>query len=204
MTAPLGWFLKYILRSSLVRRYHNISTLREDVVGRHTYSMLWIVYVLTGGKPSRELLLAVLEHDMPEGVLSDVSAAYKWLEPDIIEPLESAERKVRQLIGTDQIAQLVDLNGMTMVDDKIILKLADRLEAMLFLSHEHMALGNRQAHAIYLRYRRWVMETFETFRNPGEGLLRGALNKAKEMVQEMDIAWMDNTVTEEDFIRERS
>lgn len=200
VTPPLDWFLSYVMRSSLVKRFHNITTIREDTVGRHTYSMMWIVYLLTDGKPSASLLLAVLEHDQPEAVLSDVSSAYKWLAPDIKDPMDEAERKVRAIAGTSHLAEWTTPEGYEPVDEKIILKLADRLEAMLFIQHEYRALGNSQLRAVYLRYKSWVEEMIEIFPNS----LAPVMANAAKIVAAIDLMYLLNQTTEEDYIRARN
>jgi 5'-deoxynucleotidase YfbR-like HD superfamily hydrolase len=119
--------LHMIERSARVRRYHTEPVLHQQNVGEHTYGVMWIVYLLTDGQPSRDLLLAAMMHDAPEFYTGDIPAPTKRL-GDIKAVFDAIE---------DSVMDDLQLEMPTLTDAETrTLKLADCLEGALFCSWE--------------------------------------------------------------------
>lgn len=133
MNALLTRQLTMIVRSARVRRYHTEDTQQQQNVGEHTYGVMWLVYVLTNGACSKDLLLAAMMHDAPEYTTGDVPAPVK--KQYGVKPVFDAMED--ELFESLHIPQPVisDTEART-------LKLADCLEGALFCLSEAYR-GNR-------------------------------------------------------------
>lgn len=128
--------LEYIRAGGHVQRFHTKRTLMIDFVGHHSFNVAWLVHFMSphlGSVERYTLLLAALEHDLPEGEMGDVPAPSK------------RELGIRQLWGEAE-AQLQAEMGLgyesaLSAEGKRLLKLADALDGALFSAHER-AMGN--------------------------------------------------------------
>jgi len=164
--------LQYLVRSSLVKRYHNRSTHTVDTVGRHTYMVLWLVWILAERDPTANLLLAALNHDTQEAVTSDVSSPIKRI-PAVRAALADVEHKVDTAFGIPHEYELLPR-------EVVILDLADKLEGMLFCAHEIKGLGNMRLMGVYRRYQEYIQEVVARIRPQGE-LFAGIAARAEEL-----------------------
>lgn len=119
--------LRMIERSARVRRYHTEPVTHFQNVGEHTYGVMWFVYLLTDGQPSRDLLLAAMMHDAPEFDTGDIPAPTKRL-GDLKVVFDALEDSVMDGLHLKMPA-ITDTEART-------LKLADCLEGALFCSWE--------------------------------------------------------------------
>lgn len=134
--------LNMIMRSARVRRYHTEDTQQQQNVGEHTYGVMWLVYLLTDGACSKDLLLATLMHDAPEYITGDVPSpvkaahnvrpAFERMEAELMEVL-----RIPQPVISDHAART--------------LKLADCLEGALFCVTEAQR-GNRLIKVCLVNY----------------------------------------------------
>lgn len=136
--------LLLLTRASHVRRYHNKVKLVEDNVGRHSFMVAWLCWELTAGRPSADLLMAALAHDVPEAVVGDVSAPIKRRLPsDVLDRLEASVLE-RCFLGNFDYA--------ITREERKVLTLADKLEGFLHCCFETDVLGNRALAATRRRY----------------------------------------------------
>lgn len=127
MNQLLAARVRMVERSARVRRYHTEPVVHQQTVGEHTYGVMWLVYLLSDGDVSRNLLLAAMMHDAPEHETGDIPAPVKRTGgiKAMFDTLE--DRAMRDL----QLAfpELTEAEAAT-------LKMADCLEGMLFCSWE--------------------------------------------------------------------
>lgn len=138
--------MSMLLRAGLVTRYHTRTTHVQDTVGRHSFMVTWLCYILSNGKPSRNLLLAALQHDVPEAVTGDVPSpvtrllgkhAIKRLEDQVLHRMELKKIKLRPL-------------------EQLILKAADALDGLMFTTQEVRGFGNARLTMVKNRYEQYL------------------------------------------------
>lgn len=139
--------LQFIVSGSETKRYHTVRTLQEETVGHHSHQVAMFCALLSSGRPSTELLLAALTHDLAEYVLGDIPSPAK-----------------RQYGIGDQVNELeerlltdVGLNVTLAESEKRILKLADIFQGMTTCLRE-IQMGNAAMVAIFQRYASYAEE----------------------------------------------
>lgn len=137
-----------LVRASLVRRYHIHTTLREDTVGRHSGMVAWLCYQLTAGEPSADLLMAALQHDVPEAKFGDIPSPVKWF----ISTKMLREGELAVLTDVGQPDFYGRLNAM----EQAVLGVADCMEGLLFTGHELFGFGNRSIKPVHDKYMEYV------------------------------------------------
>jgi len=133
--------LDFIMAGGAVQRFHTMRTIHPQNVAEHSFGVAWLVYLLTGGKPSAALLLAALGHDLAEHVTGDLPAPAKralGLGPQFAAAEDAAASAAGLLLPP-----LTD-------DEAKVLKLADTLELVLYCQRE-LAMGNSRMREIALR-----------------------------------------------------
>lgn len=124
--------LMLIRNAFKVQRFHTMITHSADRVGGHTANMIALAMWFEDGRPSLNLLKAVLYHDVPEAITGDVPAPLKWDFPEVAAALEKVENR---------IIELHDL-GVELDDrEKVILKFTDYADLVL-KGLEELELGN--------------------------------------------------------------
>jgi 5'-deoxynucleotidase YfbR-like HD superfamily hydrolase len=135
--------LQFILRGAAVTRFHVDPVIKPQTDGAHSFGVAWICYLLSNDKPSLNLILAALAHDLAEHKVGDVPFPTKHAIPGLNDQLNLLETSYLTAAGL----------GFPLTDDeKRILSLADRLEGMCYCVQER-ALGNKNAAEWYARYR---------------------------------------------------
>lgn len=129
---------KYLHAAGRVKRYHS-----EDIpaqsVGEHCYGVASLIGCIVE-EPRAELLLAALWHDAAEKLTGDVPYPSKHaLLGQVSIALANLE---------DRIDALFDLRQPLTNDEKIVLKVCDHLELMLYCLHQIRA-GCEYAHGPY-------------------------------------------------------
>ena len=137
--------LGFIRQGGQVRRFHNVQTTRMESVAEHSFHVAWLCYILAERKPSKDLVLAALAHDLPEGTLGDLPAPTKRL---IGAPLQKLEEQMLDKFG---------LNFKLNESDRNIMKQADILDGMLYCLKER-TLGNctGDLYSVYTTYRSYL------------------------------------------------
>jgi 5'-deoxynucleotidase YfbR-like HD superfamily hydrolase len=129
--------LRNLLKSGGTQRFHTHAAdlIKTQDVSQHSYNVFWLVYALTYGDCSKQLLVHALAHDAGERWTGDVPAPTKR-NLDISTTFgEFEEKQLRAMTGLE-LPALVD-------NEPIILKVADSLEGARFCFNE-FELGNRR------------------------------------------------------------
>lgn len=139
--------LELIMKGGRVKRYHAKTLVHEENVATHSYVVAWLVTLMSDYKPSTYLLLAVLQHDVPECVLGDMPAPAKIA-------LGLSDAFAREEANIYRAAGLPDFHEQLTADERVLLKMADLLSGWLTCHYEE-SLGNttlRRTKATYTEY----------------------------------------------------
>lgn len=179
--------LGYLSRASFVRRYHNRPLHQEDTVGRHSFMVLWMCWYLMDHVPSAALLMAAAHHDVPEAIVSDLSAPIKRIinteAPGVLARLEG---QIREASG------VADYEAQLSVYERLVLKLADRLEGAMFSAHEVFGLGNHALLGVYHRYREYLHDLLGEHPLLKDGALRDKVLDLLSMIDQMFLSAEDS------------
>lgn len=160
--------LQMVERSARVRRYHTEMPLHPQNVGEHTYGVMWLVWLITEGNASRDLIVATLMHDSPEHATGDIPAPIKR---------QGGLKTVFDAMEEDYMEQLLLKFPQITDTEARTLKLADCLEGAMFCGSE-LRRGNREM----LRCFRNFVAYIEQLRPEGKAL--DILNYIKEQHRE--------------------
>lgn len=122
-----------LLACGHTRRYHTHQTIGHQTVAEHSARVGLLVMQLCNGKPSANLLMAALTHDLGECETGDTPAPVKWQNPAI-------DRELGRLEGAFLVRHGLDF--VLSSHEAQILKFADTLECG-FYAVDQMMLGNR-------------------------------------------------------------
>lgn len=120
-------------RASWVKRFHTHSSINTEHLGQHSHTVAMIVSQVYPAC-SKTLLMAALEHDLPEFITGDTPAPAKWQSASLDEALGNLE----SLVMNDW--------GLTRPDDllpyeRALLKWAD-MAALVLFCHKEVTMGN--------------------------------------------------------------
>ena len=146
LTATFDQKVRFVERSARTQRYHSQPTLHAQSVGEHTYGVMMLIHLMTGGKASAALLTAALLHDTPECATGDVPGPVKRA-ADVGEAFEALESRVMAYYGIEE----PKLDSA----EASILKLADNLEGLSYCAFE-ARMGNREIQDCYMNYLAYV------------------------------------------------
>lgn len=146
--------IRFLFRASLIKRYHNRTTLVEDTVGRHTFMVVWLLYLLYKGRPPYHVIMHAMKHDVAEVITGDIPAPVTRADPVVKHAIDSMEQDVLERLG------LPVYPGLDEVEAKM-LKLADRLEGYLFSSHEFTGLFNMRMAGVRRKYDDYVKKAIK-------------------------------------------
>lgn len=133
--------IEFILAGSEVKRYHTVTTLREETVGHHSHGVAMLCQMLDPNA-SRELLLAALMHDLAEHQTGDIPSPAKR-EYGIGQQVDELEDRLLSAAG-------LEFPHITPSESRT-LKLADIAQGALFCARE-LSLGNRKIRLVFDRY----------------------------------------------------
>jgi len=134
--------LEFIMAGSEVKRYHTVTTLREETVGHHSHGVAMLCLVLTNHHASVALLEAALVHDLSEHITGDIPSPAKR-EYGIGEQVTLLEMRLMAAVGLGVLS-------LTPHEERT-LKLADIAQGALFCLRE-IEMGNRKMSLVYSRY----------------------------------------------------
>ena len=137
--------LEFITFGAEVKRYHTVTTLREETVGHHSHGVAMLCLILCPSA-SAELLKAALMHDLAEQVTGDIPSP--------------AKREYYHGGNFDELERrLINESGLKFPFlteyEKRILKLADIAHGALFCVRE-LELGNRRVRLVLQRYQQYA------------------------------------------------
>ena len=141
--------LSLILAGAEVTRFHTVPGLRPETVGHHTFVALWIAQLCCrhAGGASASLMLALLVHDVPEGITGDVPSPTKRALLATADALDNYEADICRAFGLPLVA-------LTAIE-QWVLKLADNMAGMAYCLRER-AMGNTLVEVSYSRYRAYT------------------------------------------------
>lgn len=131
--------LAALSRGSYVVRFHTRPQVQPQNVGHHTYGVIYLCWVLYGGKPSAALITRAITHDTPEFKTGDVPGPVK--SANALRPMEEAVL-AQAFLPTPPLTD----------DEERVLRLADLLEGMRHCVYERQ-LGNQLIRTCYERYK---------------------------------------------------
>ncbi len=125
--------LDYIQRGGRVNRMHMIPTIHAQNVAAHSFGVAWWCWLLMHEKPSANLLMAAIDHDLPEGTTGDIPAPTKH-RLGLHAALLEMEQELSEKAGIP-VFELTE-------EEETALKLADNFELLQHCIRER-TLGNR-------------------------------------------------------------
>lgn len=134
-------FLKMVRTGGAVTRYHTVKTHDYESIAQHSWGVAMIAIALMDGKPTKNILLASLYHDLAEQVSGDSPATAKWSNGDLKKALNAIEERFNKSHNID-----ISLNP----EEKLVLKYADTLD-MCFYCLEQRRMGNRHVDYVFER-----------------------------------------------------
>lgn len=137
-----------LLVAGRTRRYHQFSTIKDNTVAEHSWSVAGLVYVLTDGECTQHAMMAAIVHDMAEVFIGDVPAPVKRA-LGLREALQKLEDRALATAG---------LHLELSIAESAVLKLADCLDGMMFCVRE-ARMGNRTLEPVALRFSEYVRNT---------------------------------------------
>jgi 5'-deoxynucleotidase YfbR-like HD superfamily hydrolase len=158
--------IEFVYEGGLVKRFHTMDTLKENSVAQHSFGVAWLCYLAREGKPSLELIMAALAHDLAEQAVGDIPSPAKR-DLHVGSRLEELEARIRDNNG---------LPDLLSDEEQRTLKLADCLDGMMFCLHE-LRRGNKNVCIVFDRYRSYIEE------------LQGLTAPENEMVAQVLILW---------------
>ncbi len=153
--------LDTLLQAGEIKRYHTHPTIGTQSVAEHTCRVLDVLWYLTNGELSKELIFLALFHDRHEIETGDIPAITKWAHPELGTWLDELEKCWIEEMGLDP--------GWVTDEEKKLLKQADMLELCLY-ARDQFLLGNRHARPLYLRGRAYLKDK-ELLTERGEQLI---------------------------------
>jgi len=141
--------IDFMIRGSSVKRFHAHSTIQENTVAHHSHGVAMLLWVMTLGMASAELIMAGIMHDMGEQRIGDIPAPTKRLLGD------EAKNTLNQIE-----AEFLLKNGFRFIlneDEERLLKLADCMDGMVFCISERR-LGNQNVKGIFFQYKAYIQE----------------------------------------------
>jgi 5'-deoxynucleotidase YfbR-like HD superfamily hydrolase len=133
--------LDFIIRGGIVKRFHTMHTLHTQNVAEHSFGVAWLVWLLSEERPTPNLLMAALSHDISEHTTGDIPAPAKR-RMQISKQFDEEENEQYAAAGFE-LLKLTDWQKRT-------LKIADTMDLLLFCVRE-LNLGNSDMDVVYQR-----------------------------------------------------
>ena len=128
-----------------VKRYHVKRTHRSQSIAEHTFGMLMLIKQINP-MCTKNVMNAVLHHDLPELFTGDIPAPIKRVHPELGPLMDSIEEDLAPLFQDFLIT----------VPEAILLKWADRMELVLWCLEE-VRLGNSYCRPTVARGLGWIL-----------------------------------------------
>ena len=139
--------INFLINGGAVKRFHTTPTLQTNTVAHHSHGVAMLLWLLTNGTASADLLMAGLTHDLGEQVIGDIPApAKREVGPAGMEGLNLMERAA--LAGRGMAFPLSPEDGR-------LLKIADCMDGMLFCISERR-LGNESIVPILVKFDSYI------------------------------------------------
>jgi 5'-deoxynucleotidase YfbR-like HD superfamily hydrolase len=141
--------LTLITNGGRVRRFHAKATLKEETVAEHSYLVAWLVTLGADYNPGANLILAALQHDIPECELGDMPGPTK-VKMSLGAQFEAAEAEIFKAAG------MPDFGALLCEKDAQLLKLCDNLAGWLKCVYERQ-LGSTMLLRTEANYAAYIM-----------------------------------------------
>lgn len=128
-------------------RYHTQRTLRQQTVGQHTFNMLMLVQLIEPAA-RKEVLVAVMHHDLPEHFTGDMPAPIKRASPALKVLMDELETDLAPLYKEFDL-----LPG-----EWALIKWVDLFELTMF-GLEELKMGNRFAEGVVKNGIDWLSDS---------------------------------------------
>lgn len=119
--------------AGMVKRHHTNASPDSQSIAHHSWGVAMILQFIAPDC-SKNALLWALRHDVAERWVGDMPAHVKWEEPTLAAEHRIAEERVESWLGFGRVP-LSD-------DEKILLKIADCLELLLY-SRYRLTVGDQ-------------------------------------------------------------
>jgi 5'-deoxynucleotidase YfbR-like HD superfamily hydrolase len=148
--------LDFIIFGAETKRFHTWPVLREQRVDSHSFGVAMLCTLMADGKPSANLLLAALTHDLAEHRMGDLPAPAKRLMPANADGVPF--RKTWAMLENKILHEegLGWENYLTPYERRW-LALADAMEGCLYCIRERM-MGNKYIDVPYTNFRSYIQE----------------------------------------------
>lgn len=143
--------MKPIVEAQLYRdaadtlRYHTQRTLRSQTVGQHSFNMLMLIQLIAPDT-RKEVLQAVMFHDLPEKFTGDTPAPIKRASPALKVLLDELEMDLTPLYRDFNLTP----------DEHALVKWVDLMELAMF-GLEELRMGNRFAEEVASNGLQWLI-----------------------------------------------
>lgn len=125
--------LRFIRDGNNVKRFHTVNRIQEEKVGQHSGNLAWLAFLLSSRRPSMNLIMACLAHDLPEHETGDMPSPGKRAMGSVFRDEWNAHE--------DDLLTQHGLDFELTAEEKLILKLADVLDGLASCQQEHV-MGN--------------------------------------------------------------
>ena len=147
--------------SACVTRFHTARVVHDETVAEHSFNVVNMLLIMTGGHASKELLVAALVHDMGEPQVGDIPSPVKRaLPPEVGAAMEDLEQEailcIHPYIYDDGLRP----------EEHMALSLADKLDGLMKCRDE-LRLGNKGIREIgdrYIQYIQELTDKWDTYR----------------------------------------
>ena len=140
--------LDFVRMGGMTKRYHTKNVIKENTVGAHSFGVAWMLWFITNGECSANLLMAGLAHDLAEHVTGDISSPTKRKFPALAEMVQTMEH---DLLSQHNVNFEFDLSP----EELRSLKLADCMDGAIYCVGER-ELGNISIMPIWTRYCEYI------------------------------------------------
>lgn len=129
-----------------VIRYHTKRVQRNQTIGQHSFNMMMLVQQVSPDC-RKEVLLAIMHHDLPELMTGDIPAPIKRMHDRLGPLMDEIEQ---------DLAPLYKEFGLTPEEEQLV-KWADRMELVLWCIEEYK-LGNSYTRETAQIGMQWILE----------------------------------------------
>ena len=141
-------------RAGNVARYHTLRLAHSENVAQHSFNVVNMLLAITGGKASKQLILAALHHDLGEIETGDIpSPTKKAMGAETKDWLDDVEDRVLMELFPQEYFPLS-------AEDELLLKLADNMDG-LAKCYEELRAGNKEIRAIGDRYVSYIYKLLD-------------------------------------------
>lgn len=114
----VGTLVKFVLNGGQVRRFHTWPLIKDNNLAEHQFGVAWWLIIMYEFKPSADLLLTALSHDLSEYDTGDLPAQVK-LAPAMNEAMEELERRSMDTAGVPRPVLTAQERNALMFADKL-------------------------------------------------------------------------------------